>query len=38
LKCDDGTNFQVDYRNVPLAVFAGGVEVELAANEVASPS
>jgi hypothetical protein len=38
IKCDDGTHFQVDYRNVPFAVFAGGKEVELAANEVVSPS
>ena len=31
--CDDGSSFQIDYRNITHAVFANGIEVELAAYE-----
>jgi len=38
LECEDGTHFLIDYRNIPIAVFAGGEEIELSANEIVSPS
>lgn len=33
IACEDGTSFQIDYRNVTHALFADGVEIELSANE-----